>query len=298
MKNPMQTRLILLTLIASAAARADFSYTQTSKSGGGPGGAGGESVTKHYIKGQRMMTDTGSVTIIMDFDAQTMTMVNKTQKTYTVTKFADMGQTAAASGADVKVDVKETGQHKTINGFNASEVVMTMQIDSPQMQGRGAGMKLQMEMDLWISPDVPGAGDLLGFYKRNADRFPWTAMAQGANPGMRAAMADLQRKIAGLKGIPVLEVIRVKNAGAGGDQAAAAQSDPRMAAARAQLEAMAKQGGPAAAQAQAALARMGGGAGSGSGAMFETTMESANFSTNPIPDSVFAIPAGFERTQK
>jgi hypothetical protein len=71
-----------------------------------------------------------------------------------------------------------------------------------------------------------------------------------------------------------------------------------MAAARAQLEAMAKQGGPAAAQAQAALARMGGGAGSGSGAMFETTMESANFSTNPIPDSVFAIPAGFERTQK
>jgi len=288
----MKTKLIVLALIAGAAARADFSYTQTSKS------SGSESVTKHYLKGQKMLTDSGSVTTILDFDAQTVTSINKSQKTYTVTKFADMGQAAAAAGgADVKVDVKETGQHKTINGFDASEVVMTMQIDSPQMQGRGAGMKLQMEMDLWISPDVPGAGDLLGFYKRNADRFPWASMAQGANPGMRAAMADLQRKISGLKGVPVLEVIRVKNPGAGGDQAAAAQSDPRMAQARAQLEAMAKQGGPAAAQAQAALARMGGG-GSASGALFETTLESANFSTNPVPDSVFAIPAGFQQTQR
>ncbi len=284
-----KTQVFLLALVAGAAAGADFSYTMTTKSSSAPGGAG-DQVTKQYLKGQKMMTDTGAVAIILDFDAQTMTMINKTQKTYSVSKFADVGQNTAAAtaGADVKVDVKETGQQKTINGFNASEVVMTMQIDSPQAQQ--AGMKMQMEMDLWISPDVPGGQDLLGFYKRNADRFPWSSMATGANPSMRAAMADLQKKMAGLKGVPVLETIRMKNTGAGGAQ------DPRMAQARAQLEGMVKQGGPGAAQAQAALARMGGA--SGGGALFETTMEGGNYSSSPIPDAVFAIPAGFQQTQK
>lgn len=286
-------RLLFLTLIASAAARADFSYTMTSKPSGAPGAPGSEQVTRIYLKGQKMMSDTGPVSIIMDFDAQTMTMVNKTQKTYTVTKFADMGQTAAASITDVKADVKETGQHKTINGFNASELVMTMQIDSPQAQQ--AGMKMQMEMDVWISPDVPGVGELLGFYQRNGSRFPWGAMAQGANPGMRAAMADLQRRIAGMKGVPVLETVKVKNSGAGGVQAQAAQSDPRMAQARARLEEMQKQGGQQGAAATQALARMGAAAGGGSGAMFETTMEGGNYSSTSIPESVFAIPAGFQQ---
>jgi hypothetical protein len=284
-------KILLLALIAGAASAADFSYTMTTKSSGGPGG--GDSVTKHYLKGQKMMIDSGSVAIITDFDSQTLTTINKTQKTYSVTKFADLGQASAAvSNADVKVDVKETGQQKNVNGYNASEVVMTMDIDMASM-GRASqpGMKMQMEMDLWISPDVPGGQELVGFYKRNADRFPWASMASGANPSMRAAMADLQRKMAGLKGVPVLETVRMKNAGAG-----AGQADPRMAQARAQLEAMVKQGGPGAAQAQQALARMGGG--SGGGALFETTQEGGNYSAAAIPDSVFAIPAGFTQSQK
>ena len=284
-------KILLLALIAGAASAADFSYTMTTKSSGGPGG--GDAVTKHYLKGQKMLVDTGSVGIITDFDAQTLTTINKTQKTYSVTKFADIGQTTAAmANTDVKIDVKETGQQKNINGYNASEVVMTMDIDTPAM-GRAsqAGMKMQMEMDLWISPDVPGGQELLGFYKRNADRFPWSSMAIGGNGSMRTAMADLQKKIAQMKGVPVLETVRMKNAGAG-----AGQADPRIAQARAQLEQMVKQGGPGAAQAQQALARMGGG--SGGGALFETTMEGGNYSAAAIPESVFAIPAGFQRTQK
>jgi hypothetical protein len=62
------------------------------------------------------------------------------------------------------------------------------------------------------------------------------------------------------------------------------------------MEAMAKQGGPQAAAAQQALARMGGGATGGS--LFETTMESSGFSSSSIPDSVFAIPAGFQASDK
>ena len=70
-----------------------------------------------------------------------------------------------------------------------------------------------------------------------------------------------------------------------------------MAQARAQMEAIIKQGGPGAAAAQQALARMGGAA-SGGGSLFEITMESGDFSTSRIPDSVFAIPAGYQKSDR
>jgi hypothetical protein len=283
--------LILLTVVASAVARADFGYTMTRK--GGPGGAASGD-TKYFYKGQKMKTDSGTTATILDFDAQTLTTINNTQKTYTVRKFSDLGQTMAASGADLQADVKETGQHKTINGFNATEMVMTAQMDQQ-------GMKAQMEMEIWISPDVPGAGELHAFHQRNAAKFPYAAMSQGGNPGMRAAMANLQKKMAGLNGVPVLEVIHMKMGGDAGAQASqaaqSAQSDPRMAAARARLEEMAKQSGPAGDGARQALARMGG-APSGGGGGMDITMESGNFSTGSIPDSVFAIPAGYQKVEK
>jgi hypothetical protein len=71
-----------------------------------------------------------------------------------------------------------------------------------------------------------------------------------------------------------------------------------MAQARARLEAMIAQGGPGAAAAKMALDRMPGASaagGSGSGAMIEITSEQSDFSTASIPDSVFTIPAGYQR---
>jgi hypothetical protein len=82
--------------------------------------------------------------------------------------------------------------------------------------------------------------------------------------------------------------------GAGGPSSAQMQ---QMAQARAKLEAMAQQGGPAAAGAQQALARMGA-MGSGSGNLFEMTMEAGNFSASAIPDSTFAIPEGYRKSEK
>ena len=57
----------------------------------------------------------------------------------------------------MKIDVKETGQQKTINGYNAKELVMTMEVEMPQAPQMG---KMQVEMDLWLSTDVPGIGEL------------------------------------------------------------------------------------------------------------------------------------------
>ena len=277
--------LIFLTMIASVA-RADFGYTMTRK--GGPGGGSGD--TKYFYKGQKMKTDSGTTATILDFDAQTLTTINNTQKTYTVRKFSDLGEGMAAT-ENIQADVKETGQHKTINGFNATQMMMTVQMD---MQGT----KAQMDMEIWVSPDVPGGQELHAFHQRNASKFPYAAMSQGGNPGMRAAMANLQKKMAGLNGVPVMEVIHMKMGGDAGAQAQAAQSDPRMAQARARLEELAKQPGPAGDGARQALARMGGAPSGGGAGGMDITMETGSFSSSSIPDSVFAIPPGYQKSEK
>ena len=80
----MIRNLSVLLLLACAIARADFSYTMTSKSSMG----GNPSVSKYYFKGNKMKTETATSVIIMDFDAQTITTVNPSDKTYTVKPFS------------------------------------------------------------------------------------------------------------------------------------------------------------------------------------------------------------------
>jgi hypothetical protein len=285
--------VLILTLAAGLTARGDFSYTSTRKSAAGQTTANaGDQSTKHYLKGQKMKIDGGGRATVMDFDEQTLTSIDNNRKTYTVTKFGDLGQTLQRTDVEMKVDVKKTGETRSINGYHASEVVMTMDIDNPQ--GPAAGTKMQMEMHMWFSPDVPGAQELRAFHEKNRDRFPWAALGGGGNQSMQKAMADMQRKMAEMNGVAVLQVVRVKS---GGNDAQAAQMQQGMAQARARLEEMQKQGGPQAAAATQALARMGG-TSSGSGALFEMTTESGNFSTDAIQDSVFAIPAGYQKSDK
>jgi hypothetical protein len=74
---------------------------------------------------------------------------------------------------------------------------MTMEVDNPALKQMGG--KVQMEM--WLSADVPGAGELHSFYQRNMAKFPW-------------GLADLQRKVAEMHGLRVLEFMKMKSAGA------------------------------------------------------------------------------------
>jgi hypothetical protein len=283
----MKTVTILVVMLcATATAYADFSYTMAQRHQGSAAVAAGPSSTRFLFKGQKMMTDRTTGATIVDFDAQTVTTLNKTQKTWSVMKFSDIGQAVKQVDVDTKIDVKETGQTKMINGFKASEMVMTMEVDSPQISQ--AGMKLQMEIDMWRSSDVPGAREMKAFYQRNGPNFPWAAMGSSGSQGMQKAMAEMQRKMADAGGVTLLQTVRTKSP-------AGAQTD-KMLQARAQLEATIQQGGPGADAARQALARMPK-AGAG-GALFEITMESSDFSTSSIPDSAFAIPAGFQKLDR
>ena len=301
MKTALFSTIVLLS--GTGAARADFSYTTTSKTTGGSMAAmaGNMNTTgKVFFKGQKIRNDNGTTSTIIDFDAQTITTLNHQTKTATVAKISDMAPRAGEM--NVKIDVKETGQQKSINGYNAKELLLTMDMDMPQLQQAGMG-KMQMEMQLWLSADVPGIGEMRDFYKKNMDRFPWTAMA-GGNPQMAQAVAQIQKKMAEMNGVPVETVMKMKPAG--GAAAPAMPQMPQMTPAQmaqmqAAMERMKQQGGPgaeAAAQAMARMANMGRGPASAAGAsnsMIEVTSDSTGFSSAAIPESEFAIPAGYQK---
>jgi hypothetical protein len=288
--------LAILTLAASLTARADFSYSTTAKSSGGMmTGGTNDHATKNFFKGNKMKMDRDGTATILDFDAQTITHIDSSQKTYSVTSFNETGEELKKSETEITIDLKETGQRKDINGYNAHEVVMSMDMDNPQ--SHQAGMKARMEMHMWISPDVPGAGEMRAFYQRNTARFPWGAMAGGAGrggQGMQKSLVELQRKMAAMNGVVVLQVMRMKTAG---NEAQMAQAQQQMAKACAQMEEMKAKGGQQAASAEQMLARMNckSAGGSGPAMMFETTIESSGFSTSAIPESTFAVPAGYKQ---
>jgi Domain of unknown function (DUF4412) len=300
--------LLGLTLSLCAAAHADFSYTTTRKTTGGMmaamAGAAGPQTSKFYLKGQKMKIDHGGTSTILDFDAQTITTINTTQKTYSVKGFSDVAEGTKHADIDAKIDARETGQKKIVNGYNASELIMTMEVESAQARQLG---KMQMEVDMWLSADVPGSQELHDFYQKNAGKFPWAAMGAAGNPGMQQAMADLQRKLASMHGVPVEQIVRMKAPGGAGGASAdqMAQMQAGMAKACPQMQAAIAKGGPAAAILQQQYDRMCGGTtaaetgatpGSSSNALIEMTMDSSDFSSGSIPDAVFAIPDGFEKS--
>ncbi len=291
----------LVALAAVMPAQADFSYKVTRKSGGAMASVMGNQsgVSTYYYKGQKMKMETGGRSTIVDFGARTITTVDSGAKTVTVKGFDQAN--GAGEAVDAKIDVKETGVKKNVNGFNAFEVVMTMEAQAPQTQMG----PMQIEMDMWLSADVPGVDELRAFHEKNMANFPGAAMEGGGNPQMQAAIAQAQRKMAALKGVPVQQVIRVKAPGNAGMNAPgisasdSARMQGGMDQARARLEAMKAQGGPQAAIAEQMLAKLGSGmpgaAGKPSSALVEITMDSSDFSAAPISDAVFAIPGDYQK---
>ncbi len=295
----MRSPLVLsLALAAGFTARADFRYTTTTKAGGGMLGglaAAAERAqrpTRHLLKGDKLKIDHSDFAIIMDFGAQTVIQLNHTQKTYQVTSFQELAAKTGQTGAEVHVDVQDTGERKTINGYKARLLIFTADVDSPQMRRPGADMKMRMTIEMWVSSDVPGASEVQAFYQKNAARAPWRAMLgrQAADSGMGKAMADVLRKAAAVHGVPVLQVMKM---GAVGNDPRLAQARQQMAEARARLEEMRRKGGPEGQLAADALARMGNDASPAT--LMETTIESGNFSTDPIPASEFEVPPGYQK---
>ena len=178
--------------------------------------------------------------------------------------------------------------------------MLTTDLDSAELRQIGASMRV--EMHLRLAADVPGGAEPHEFYRKHLALFPWIVLSGDGNQAIEEALTGMQRKIAGMTGIPVLEVAMVKPAHGGGMTPGKLEVSPaeatKMRDQMADLDATIQKGGPDAARAARSLALMNAVLAprhslDASGAFFEITLESADFSDAPIPESVFSPPSGY-----
>jgi len=196
------------------------------------GKAAKEGVTSTVaVSGDRKMTTNEMRGEIVDLREQKIYELDVRRKTYRVTTFeelrkrmTEMEEKAKADVAkapkdeqpqhqgkemDVDLDVKNTGQTKTINGFQTSQVIVTVTVREKGKKLDESG-GLVMTADNWMTKSVPALKEITDFdirYYKALMTPQLTADAQqmatafAMMPGLKDAMARMQR--AGLEGTAI-----------------------------------------------------------------------------------------------
>jgi len=250
--------------ILPTALHADFSYTETTQITGGAlvgmmkmagtfskqARQAGEPITSTVsIKGNRMVRSNSMRTEIVDLDNETITTIDHARKQYTTMTFEQMRQQIDAaikkgkeqgnsqsepstSNTDLsfQVKVRNTGATKDVAGMSTSEAILSMAMDATDKKSGEKG-SLAITNDMWLAPEIPGYEEVREFQQRFAAKLG-TVFSESINPAMLAsqpgagkAMADMAKEMSKLKGIPVLQVMRMGTT-ANGDPLPAASEAP------------------------------------------------------------------------
>jgi hypothetical protein len=210
-------------------------------------------VSSVAVKGDRKVTMNDATGQIVDLKEEKVYDLDLRKKTYSVTTFAEMrkqmeearqkaaeqassGETAPEEKPDpaekreveIDFDLKESGQTRTINGFDTREVIMTVVArEKGKTLEQGGGMV--MTTNSWLAAKIDGLREVAEFDRRYAEKLhgPMLLDAQqmaamtAMYPMLQEAMARVQKENVNLDGTAVLTVLKVeavKNA-----QAAAAK---------------------------------------------------------------------------
>ncbi len=191
-----------------------------------------------YLKGNRMARVSSDTTQIVDLDAETITDINNADHTYTVMTFEQMRQQienarkemekkqAEQKGKEAttssepppemkfKVNVRETGATKDVSGVNASEAILAMQLEATDQKTQQTG-SMAITNDMWMAQEIPGYDELREFEKRYAEKMKMVLSGAinpsmlAMQPGMGQGLADLVKEMSKLKGVPVLQIMRI-----------------------------------------------------------------------------------------
>ena len=296
-------------------------------------------VSSIYLKDNRLANVSPESIEIIDLDQETMTQIDVMKKTYTVTTFAQMKQamenaraqmqqqtaqqpTQPAANPDAQnvkmsfdVKVRNTGVQKQISGLDSSEAVMTLMLNATDTQTQQQG-SMAITNDMWMVPSIPGYDQVRDFYKRFAAKMSDSTMGLGfdfskmlaQNPAAGQAMSDMAAEMQKLKGVPIMQVMRMGTT---------VNGQPLPAASEAPLPA--EQPGPTGGQvAKSALGSMmpfefgkkknnadqdsnqnngSAQAQATSAILMETQITTSNFSSAPVDPSHFEVPAGYKQVQ-
>jgi hypothetical protein len=252
----MSGKFLTVAVCASASLlKADFTFEQTTRMTGGMmmqamkiAGAFSRQAREPMksttiVKGNRMVTLTGDSAHIIDLDKETITDVDYKKKTYSVVTFAQMAEALQQAAAkmkdagsgqanpdvDFKIDVKDTGQSKVINGLNAKETILTFEMEGNDPRTNQKSSMI-VTADTWSAPSIAGYDEVKNFYVRMGQKLNWGPGAMGMmqQPQFSRGMAEVMKQTAKIEGVPVLQITRMSMKGDGMDQqvaAAQAQAD-------------------------------------------------------------------------
>ena len=190
------------------------------------------------VKGNRRMTTTDTTAELVDLDAEKVYRIDLRGKTFTVQTFDEIrkqlekteskaaAQSAPKSDAkqpemEIEIDIKKTGQQKTIAGFACDEVVMTLTMhEKDKTIDQSGGMVVTS--DMFMAPKVEAMQDNVAFERRYFEKLYGPevmpamkdlAQALVMYPGLKTAMARLQKEGASVSGTALLTTVTVSGAG-------------------------------------------------------------------------------------
>jgi hypothetical protein len=231
----MLRRSLLAGLVLTGTALADFSYQQTSRiTGGAMSGmmkvAGAFSakarepmVSTIMLKGDRMATISGDQVNVIDLGKETMTYIDLQKKTYSVITFAEMAELmkkmaekmsqSKKDGAEMnfRAEAKETGQSRQIAGLNTRQYLINLTMEGKDGKSGQTGA-MDMQMDMWVAPAVPGYEEVRAFYERMASKVAWSplsSMAGAFGAQNSKGMAELVKEMSKVNGVPVYQITRL-----------------------------------------------------------------------------------------
>lgn len=196
-----------------------------------------------YVSGNRMARVGPDATEIIDLDAGTITHIDLAKHQYTTMTFDQMRQQmeqaqrqAEAKAKEAKpeaqqpasqpppnvdmsfdVHVRETGATKEVSGLNTNEAIMTMAMNATDKDTQQTGA-LAITNDMWLATSTPVYDEVRAFDVKFAERmgtvFSGNQGFQGmqslmAQPGAAKGMSEMATEVRKLKGVPIMQVMRM-----------------------------------------------------------------------------------------
>jgi hypothetical protein len=200
----------------AAPAHADITVMQRTT-----GKGAGETTSR--IKGNKLRLDTtagdNTTTILMDLDAQQMTMLDAKKKEAVVMPVAQLQEAMGKTGASmsIKTKVTPTSEKKTVSGYACTVYDIDVAVPFMAKEGEEPMATLTMSGPACLSKDVPGQAEFARFYKTAVEKgfiFGDPRAAKGPGASMAKGIAEMQKSLAEA-GIPVEQTQKIALEGSG-----------------------------------------------------------------------------------
>jgi hypothetical protein len=261
------------------------------------------------VKGNRKATVTSSNEELVDLDAEKVYHLDLDRKTYRVVTFDELRQQfedakkrsakeekrtkekSEGPEYEVEVDVKNTGQKQTINGFDTHEVVTTVTVHEKgkSLEKAGGGV---FTADMWIGPRMKEMREIGDFERRFIQKvygkefsgadMQQVAVLMATNPAFGKAMKAFADKQSSFDGTAIRTILMFEGV-SGSEQKAEADDSGTPTSAGAALGGLLK---------RAAQRRQQNEGGAQRSKVFESTVELLR-ATASVAASDVAIPPGF-----